>query len=60
MNITVDLMNELFQFIFEQYKVSKYSEKYSKQQRVVLNDPSQWPDCTLSRPALGSAGPTES
>ena len=31
-----------------------------KFQRVMLNDPSQWPDCTLSRPALGSAGPTDS
>ena len=26
-HITVDLMNELFQFIFEQYKVSAFSEK---------------------------------
>ena len=53
-------MNEIFQFIFEQYNVSKYSEMYPKQQRVMLNDPPQGPDCPLSRPALGSAGPTES
>ena len=23
----------------------------------MLNKPSQWPDCTLSRPASGGAGP---